>query len=240
MKRFAKDELGLEFKFDSLINPRIDCSQSPLTVRLSPEDVVALDLHAPETAAEYRQLAERDFQVVPVHSDRFGQVYTCGGGLNSFAIDPCGQMSICVLSHQETYDVRSGSVREGWDHFMSAVRSRERRQRSKCTSCRLRSLCSMCPANGELTHGDAEAPVNFLCEVAHLRAMALGLNVPTHGECEFCPGGIHYEATAFSAERIRSKEVNVLEWSSSATLLPILNNHHSATGVGCGGCGSFR
>src|SRR5436190_3162298 len=44
MKRFAEDELGVEFKFDAQINPRIDCSQSPLAVRLSPEDVVALDM----------------------------------------------------------------------------------------------------------------------------------------------------------------------------------------------------
>lgn len=46
MKRFAEEDLGLEFKFDGLMNPRLDCSQSPLAVRLSPQDVVALDLHS--------------------------------------------------------------------------------------------------------------------------------------------------------------------------------------------------
>jgi hypothetical protein len=30
MKEFAEQELGVEFKFDSLINPRIDCSSAPL------------------------------------------------------------------------------------------------------------------------------------------------------------------------------------------------------------------
>ncbi|HEX7832365.1 MAG TPA: radical SAM protein, partial [Thermoanaerobaculia bacterium] len=35
MKRFAAD-LGVEFKFDPMISPRIDCSSSPLAVRLSP------------------------------------------------------------------------------------------------------------------------------------------------------------------------------------------------------------
>ena len=38
MKEFAEQELGVEFKFDSLINPRIDCSQAPLAVRLTPEE----------------------------------------------------------------------------------------------------------------------------------------------------------------------------------------------------------
>src|SRR2546422_10996846 len=54
MKRFAEEELGVAFKFDSMINPRIDCSQSPLAVRLRPEEVVELDLQDPERAGEWR------------------------------------------------------------------------------------------------------------------------------------------------------------------------------------------
>jgi len=40
MRQFAEEELGVEFKMDGQINPRIDCSQSPLAVRLAPEEVV--------------------------------------------------------------------------------------------------------------------------------------------------------------------------------------------------------
>ena len=58
MRQFAEEELGVEFKMDGQINPRIDCSQSPLAVRLSPEDVVALDMHAPKGVSEYRRLAQ--------------------------------------------------------------------------------------------------------------------------------------------------------------------------------------
>ncbi|MFZ0438218.1 MAG: radical SAM protein, partial [Candidatus Sulfotelmatobacter sp.] len=47
MRQFAEEELGVEFKFDGQVNPRIDCSQSPLAVRLTPEEVVALDMNAP-------------------------------------------------------------------------------------------------------------------------------------------------------------------------------------------------
>ena len=94
--------------------------------------------------------------------------------MNSFALDPYGHMSICVLSHQDTYDIRSGSVKEGWEQFLLKVRTRERKRISKCVKCRIRSLCSMCPANGELENGDPESPVDFLCEVAHLRAMRIG------------------------------------------------------------------
>jgi radical SAM protein with 4Fe4S-binding SPASM domain len=236
MKDFAERELHLDFKFDSLINPRIDCSQSPLAVRLSPEEVVLLDLNWPKIAAEHREAAQRDLKLSSesVQSDT---VYSCGGGIDSFALDPYGHMSICVLSHQDTYDIRSGSVKEGWELFLRKVRARERRRISKCVKCRIRSLCSMCPANGELENGDAESPVDFLCEVAHLRAMALGLDVPGHGECDFCSGGRHYESVNESAHRIASKEINVSEWTSPKVLLPILNNSSAASYGGCDGCG---
>ncbi len=232
MKSFAEEELGVEFKFDSMVNPRIDCSQSPLAVRLSPEDVVALDLHSPKMAAEYRVRAEHEMQA-PARQRQ--TVYACGGGMNSFAVDPYGHMTICVLSHQESYDIRGGSLREGWEHFLKEVRSRERKTLSKCVNCRLHALCSMCPANGELENGDPESPVEFLCEVAHLRAVALGFEVPEHGECSFCKSGDHYDSVLESAERIKSKQIDVTQWTSP--LLPVLNNNLALGSSGCGGCG---
>jgi radical SAM protein with 4Fe4S-binding SPASM domain len=236
MKDFVEQELHLDFKFDSLINPRIDCSQSPLAVRLSPEEVVALDLHWPKIAAEHREAAARDLAASSA-SEKMDGVYSCSGGMNSFAVDPYGQMSICVLSHKDTYDIRLGTVKEGWDRFLLKVRARERKRISKCVKCRIRSLCSMCPANGELENGDPESPVDFLCEVAHLRAIALGLEVPEHGECDFCSGGGHYNSVKESARRIASKDNTVGEWTSPQVVLPILNNPAAASYEGCGGCG---
>jgi radical SAM protein with 4Fe4S-binding SPASM domain len=236
MRDFAREELGLEFKFDSLMSPRIDCSQSPLAVRLLPEEVVALDLHVPEMKAEYRRFAEQGINN-PAPAKEQGTVYVCGGGVNSFAVDPYGRMSICVLSHQEGYDLRQGSVKEGWEKFLFQVRSRERKAMSKCVDCKLRNLCSMCPANGELENGDAESPVEFLCEVAHLRAMALGYEVPEHGDCSFCKGGEHFASAKEAARRIATKEINVGEWvGPQQVLLPILNNANASASAGCGGC----
>jgi radical SAM protein with 4Fe4S-binding SPASM domain len=232
MKEFAEQEVGVEFKFDSLINPRIDCSQAPLAVRLSPEEVVSLDMHWAKIAAEHRGNLEREIAAPPQSNTA---VYSCGGGLKSFAIDPYGDMSICVLSHQETYNVREGSVRDGWEHFLLRVRQRQRQRPSKCTTCQIRSVCSTCPASGELENGDPESPVDFLCEVAHLRAMVLGFEIPKHGECEFCVAGEPRTRVLESAERISSLEVSPSFWTAPQTLLPIINNPASATG--CGGCG---
>lgn len=233
MRAFAA-ELGLEFKSDALINPRLDCSSAPLGVRLSAEHAVALDLHTPKVAAEYRKLAERDIQSSPPAQDT-KDLYICGGGMNSFAINHHGEMSICGLSQKDCYDIRSGSVKDGWDQFLLAVRKRERKVLSKCVPCRLRSLCSMCPANAELENGSAESPVEFLCEVAHLRALSLGLEVPPHGDCEFCKGGKRHEELLESARRIVSKELDVEQWSGPQAVFSILNNTNVA--AGCQGCG---
>ena len=231
MRQFAEEELGVEFKFDSLINPRIDCSSAPLAVRLSPEDVVALDLYGPKVAAAHKERLDNELKS-PLPSRE--TVYSCGGGINGFAIDPYGVMSICVLSHREGYDVRKGSVREGWETFLLSVRTRERRMPSKCTSCGIRSVCGMCPANGELENGDPESVVEFLCEVAHLRARALGFGNPNHGDCEFCASGEKREELARAAERITSGMSSVSEWNAPNVLLPVLNRSEASE---CGRCG---
>jgi radical SAM protein with 4Fe4S-binding SPASM domain len=235
MQQFAEEELGVEFKCDGQINPRIDCSQSPLAVRLTPEEVVALDLHDPKAVSEYRRLAQRDLDRPPNLAQN-GEVYFCGGGINSFAVNAYGEMGICVISQQETFDIRRDGLKPAWEHSLHGLRTRKRTRVTKCVECRIQSLCAMCPANGELENGDREDPVDFFCAVAHLRAAAIGVETPPHGECDFCAGGTEHEALLESAHRIRSKEVDVEAWVGPQQILPILNNP-SVTG-GCGSCGN--
>jgi radical SAM protein with 4Fe4S-binding SPASM domain len=236
MRQFAEEELGVEFKIDGLINPRVDCSQSPLAVRLTPEEVVALDLYAPKAPGEYRALARRELDNVPSRSEK-DAVYICGGGMSSLAINARGEMGICIISQQETFDVRGG-LREVWEQSLLRLRSSKRKSITKCVECRIHSLCGMCPANGEMENGDRESPVEFLCHVAHLRAEALHVGVPKHGECEFCAGGSRHEEIVESSRRIRSKEIDVETWAVPHQILPILNNV-SLTSGGCGGCDGY-
>lgn len=234
MRQFAEEELGVEFKMDGQINPRIDCSQSPLAVRLTPEDVVALDMHAPKGISEYRRLAKRDLESPP-NLGKTDTVYFCGGGVGSFAINAYGEMGICVISQQETFRVQEAGLKRVWEESLLELRTRKRTRVTKCVECRIQSLCGMCPANGEMENGDKESPVEFLCHVAHLRSAVIGVDVPAHGDCDFCAGGARHDEVVESSRRIQSKEIDVDSWVGPQQMLPILNNAAASTG-GCGSC----
>ncbi len=236
MQRFA-DDLGVEFKFDTAMNPRIDCSQSPLAVRLSPEEVVAFDLEDPKRMNEWEIFAEKNFK--PANPpEREDELYHCGGGVTSFSIDPYGRMSICILSQQDKYDLRTGTLREGWEGFLRNVRRKKITRPTKCTDCQLKTMCGMCPANGELENGDPEAPVDFLCRVAHLRAHAFDLPFGRHGDCEYCEGGVGHDELLRSAARLKLLPRGSKQ-PLSRQMLPMLQQP-AAGGGGCssGGCQS--
>jgi len=192
MKRFAEEDLGLGFRFDTLINPRYDCSQSPLEVRLTPVDAVELDLLDPKREAEWKKFATK-FGGPPNSPEEAQQLWRCGGGLNAFAVDPYGMLRMCAMSPDDVYDLRQGNFQQGWDQALYNLRQQRITRQTKCVTCGIRSMCGMCPANAQLECMDAETPVDFLCQVAHLRAYAFDILVPAHGDCEYCEGGSRYE-----------------------------------------------
>jgi radical SAM protein with 4Fe4S-binding SPASM domain len=244
MKRMAEEDFGVDFKFDPLVNPRIDCSQSPVAIRLSPEDVVTLDFQDSKRRQEWLRIASAEASSPRIERAETRR-YTCGGGMYGCAIDPVGEMTICVLSHQQGYSLRDGGFLKGWNGRMLEIRDQERQRPSICDRCQIRSLCSMCAANGELENGDPESPVDFLCQVAHLRAYALGITPPEHGDCSCCVGGAHHSDLMQASERIRERkfapllEPNVAA-NASANALRVLQAPAGCQSGGCGSCGTHH
>ena len=167
MKHYA-DSMSVPFRFDCMINAKLDGSMEPAKFRLSPDKIVALDFISEEWVKEWHDFI-----------DRFGNVtandylYNCGAGLNNFHIDSTGHLGVCAISREPRYDLRRGTFHDGFYNAISDVRAKKRTQHSECQTCELISICPQCPAWGQLEHGDPEAKVEFLCQVTHLRVAAL-------------------------------------------------------------------
>jgi radical SAM protein with 4Fe4S-binding SPASM domain len=224
-------ELGLPFKWDAMMSPRLDCSKAPLEVRLSPEEIVALDLEDAGRMAEWERFRGSCSIGIPPEPSGAESLYQCGGAVTSFAVDPQGRMSVCVLSEDRKYDLRTGSLRDGWEVFLHSIRSLKRTRPSRCARCGLQSLCGMCPANGFLENGDPEKPVEFLCETAHLRAAAFGWETPEHGPCAYCHGGADAERLAAQGAALR--EGREAPSAPTRVFLPTLSSRAGETGA-CG------
>jgi radical SAM protein with 4Fe4S-binding SPASM domain len=168
MRAYAEG-LGVEFRFDPLLNAGLGGDAAPTKLRLSPPEAVRFDMADPRRMAGWREFCEH-FIGPPARSE---YLYTCGAGNNTFHIDPYGQLSACIMVRQSSYDLRGGTFRHGWYEFIGNMRQQKRTVDSRCSHCRLISLCGQCPGWAQLEHGDQEQPVEYLCQVAHLRAEAL-------------------------------------------------------------------
>jgi radical SAM protein with 4Fe4S-binding SPASM domain len=104
-------------------------------------------------------------------------LFHCGAGVETFHLDPYGQMFPCLMMRTQGFDLSQGSVQEGWRDFIPMVRNQKARKDTPCRRCRLISLCGQCPAWATLEHGDQEMLVDYLCDLAHLRAQILGIDL---------------------------------------------------------------
>lgn len=170
IKNFAKD-LGVDFRFDALINERLDRARRVRRLRISPYEVVELDLTDPKRKRGFVEFFERTRRVRPDPESLFH----CGAGVHSFHVDPYGRLMCCMMVRSPSYDLRNGGFRQGWHEFLPTVVKKKSEKGSPCQDCDLIHVCDQCPGWSQLEHGDPEVPVDYLCQVTHLRAEAFGV-----------------------------------------------------------------
>ncbi len=162
--------LGLRFRYDAVLNPRLDGGKEPLALRLTPEEVVEFDR---QDEARLKALHRFADQFVKPLQDNY--LYHCGAGVVCAHVDPYGKMYLCLMAREAGFDLTQGSWDEGWRQFLPRLRYQKPRGDYPCGRCGLIVLCGQCPAWGRLEHDDPQKPVTYLCQIAHLRAAALGL-----------------------------------------------------------------
>lgn len=172
---------GLQYRFDTMLDPMIDGDSTPCQYRLTPEEIVALDSKDPDRSINLKRLLDRKSQI-PDSS----LVYICGAGESAFHIDPFGKLSMCLLTRYASYDLKKGTFKEGFYEFFSDLRSQRiaDSEASMCAKCDLIDLCTNCPGTSYLDTGSLGSVSNFHCEVARLRAKSStkgGLYDSRHG-----------------------------------------------------------
>jgi radical SAM protein with 4Fe4S-binding SPASM domain len=168
MRQMAADH-GLDFRYDPLLTGSLDSGQNALPLRLTPDQVVESDRGETGRMQEWVKLFQLPKTVAV--DPRF--LYNCGGGLHSFHVDPYGRLTICMLSRKHGYDLRQGSFRKAWEEFIPSVRAIPAVGEHRCAKCEMLAACGQCPGWAELENGQPQQPVEFLCQVTHLRMAAI-------------------------------------------------------------------
>lgn len=132
--------------------------------RLDPREMVRLD--PPDMTAT--ATAEHDDERETGDDRLFAR---CIAARRNFHVDPYGNMTFCAFIKEPAmcYDLRRGTVREGWETFIPSLAATVRgggEYRENCAACDLRRDCHWCPVYGWLEHGRFSAPVEYLCGMA--------------------------------------------------------------------------
>lgn len=167
MKGLAK-ELGLLFRYDFDINPRLDGNKYPCELRLSPSEVIEMEMGDEKRLKEFMNLY-KNFS----GREKSGKLYNCGAGNASFHVDPYGRMSLCVIAREPSFDLRKTPFSKVWNEYFPEILQREYSDIYKCGKCEIFSLCSQCAGWGLLENKQEEYIVPYLCELTSLRAKTL-------------------------------------------------------------------
>lgn len=170
MQEYAR-ELGVEFRFDGMLFPRLDDAGADRPAQVPAEDLVDLDMDDTERYAAWQEYWGK-FGGIPA---RAGYLYLCGAGHYAFHIDSSGRLGMCTMARRPAYDLLVGAFQAGWDTHLGALRSAKRTRPVKCETCDFLALCGQCPGWSQLVHGDDETLVESRCQIGALRAARLGL-----------------------------------------------------------------
>ena len=156
--------LGVKFRFDAEIFPRLDGGKTPLDLRVPPVDAIAIELSDNKKRSQWKSYFEKTRnQKVP---DR---LYNCGAGITGFHIDSYGNLQPCLMVTTLKYSLSTGSFMSGWRDVIPEIGARESGGATACNSCEERFLCSFCPAFFELENGFGDIPSQYICSMGKHR-----------------------------------------------------------------------
>ncbi|MFL5616591.1 MAG: radical SAM protein [Gemmatimonadaceae bacterium] len=167
MKKFAASK-GIRFRTDFSIIPQEKGELSPLSLQLSPDQVV--DLHK-TLDPEFDDF--RKFAAPRVDGSTLDNVYKCGAGKTSLHINVHGGVSTCSTSRKVIGNMLEQPFEEVWAALGGKV-AMKYPTGHPCATCKFSRICMGCPATVEQLTGLPNGYVQMYCKVTHQRAFELG------------------------------------------------------------------
>jgi radical SAM protein with 4Fe4S-binding SPASM domain len=170
IQAFVQEELGLEFNPNWFLYPRLDGTRDHLAFRLNPLEVRKLEAVHGEISCDSSTPIPTEDETSPPNSKAF----SCAAGINSFYINPYGELNFCTYVRQSSYDLRTGTLKEGMRKLQKELLDITYEKSSACGSCSIKSSCQNCPGHAVLETGSLTGKSDYLCEVNHtVRGKAL-------------------------------------------------------------------
>ena len=169
-------ELGVTFRLDPVITPRLDGDLSPLLQRVDPEQAAEIELSSHRRRTELTDYLSREYldaQVEP--TDR---AYRCSAGTVSCHIDPQGFLRPCVMSEELVYNTTTLGYLHAWRAAVAACDQGIWEDAGLCSGCPDIALCGYCAGLFALEQVTPSRPPEYLCRLGRARRQALLQNKP--------------------------------------------------------------
>ncbi len=163
MQLFASD-MGVPFRYDALISPRLDGNLAPLKYRVPVNVVAEKESFDRQKINQYGDLYER-INALTMSED----LYVCGAGQNLFHVDSAAILKPCFMVPGIECDLTKNNFSGAWysKRFIDFRKQGEAPQ--SCKACDKKPLCGYCPGFFKLETGSEQIPSVFLCEIGELR-----------------------------------------------------------------------
>lgn len=153
------ESLQMKFQYCLEIMTTVTGDRTPLHYRLAPEEKVRIDQemlpHRGTLASKESCSGDQSF-------------IECACGQSRFAITPYGEMNLCTAFPIPRYDLRTGTVKEGWDILKHTVDQAHPSHRYECPTCEVRPHCRLGRSDAWLETGDTSSCLPHFKEWAEL------------------------------------------------------------------------
>lgn len=157
--RTLVEHLGLKFQYCLDITPRTDGDLSPLAHRLSAKQ---------KSEINNAFFGHRTVSKTAAACSKTDAFISCSCGRNRFAVTPYGEMNLCVAFPMPRYDLRRGSLRDGWEVLKETVDRAKPNRHYECPECDVHLYCHQGPSDAWLETGDMSRCLPHFKEFARL------------------------------------------------------------------------